>query len=55
MPITSTYTKTGAQAAAQPAAVYARISHDPGNTLEGVRPQITKALSESRADAATGR
>jgi hypothetical protein len=42
--MTSTDIKTGAQAAAQPAAVYARISQDPGNTLEGVRRQIRKAL-----------
>ncbi len=42
--MTSTDTKSGAQAAAQPAAVYARISQDPGNTLEGVRRQVRKAL-----------
>ena len=50
--MTSTDTKTGAQAAAQPAAVYARISHDPGNTLEGVRRRIRKALK--RVDGRRG-
>ncbi len=42
--MTSIDTKTRAEAAAHPAAIYARISQDPGNTLEGVRRQVRKAL-----------
>jgi hypothetical protein len=42
--MTSTNTKNGAQAAVRRAAVYGRISQDPGNTLEGVRRQVSKAL-----------
>ena len=42
--MTSIDTKTRAEAAAHPAAIYARISQDPGNTLEGARRQIRKAL-----------
>jgi hypothetical protein len=50
--MTSIDTKTRAKAAAQPTAVYARISQDPGNTLEGVRRQIRKALK--RVDSRGG-
>ena len=50
--MTSTNTKNGTQAAVRPAAVYGRISQDPGNTLEGVRRQISKALK--RVDAHAG-
>ena len=45
-------TKSRAKAGAEPAAVYARISQDPGNTLEGVRRQIRKALK--RVDSRGG-
>ena len=50
--MTSTDTNTRAEAGAQPAAVYARISQDPGNTLEGVRRQVRKALK--RVDSRGG-
>ena len=50
--MTSTDTKTGTQAAARPAAIYARISQDPGSTVEGVRRQIRKALK--RVDGRPG-
>ncbi|HUK67813.1 MAG TPA: recombinase family protein [Streptosporangiaceae bacterium] len=42
--MTSTDTKIDARAGTRPAVVYARISQDPGNTLEDVRRQIRKAL-----------
>ena len=50
--MTSTDTNTRAEAGAQPAAIYARISQDPGNTPEGVRRQVRKALK--RVDGRRG-
>jgi Resolvase, N terminal domain len=42
--MTSIDIKTRAKATAQPAAIYARVSQDPGNSLEGVSQQMKKAF-----------